>query len=50
MSSDCKIPAYQNGVNAKPECRLGDGRPILRWLDDVEADLKISHGIKKMDN
>jgi hypothetical protein len=26
--------------NAKPESRRGVGRPRLRWLDDVEADIK----------
>jgi hypothetical protein len=26
--------------NAKPEGRWGVGRPRLRWLDDVEADIK----------
>jgi hypothetical protein len=26
--------------NAKPEGRRGVGRPRLRWLDDVEADIK----------
>jgi hypothetical protein len=27
--------------NAKPEGRRGLGRPRLRWLDDVEADIKV---------
>jgi hypothetical protein len=27
--------------NAKPEGRRGVGRPRLRWLDDVEADVKV---------
>jgi hypothetical protein len=26
--------------NAKPESRCGVGRTRLRWLDDVEADIK----------
>jgi hypothetical protein len=26
--------------NAKPEGRRGVGGPRLRWLDDVEADIK----------
>jgi hypothetical protein len=26
--------------NAKPEGRRGVGRPRLRWLNDVEADIK----------
>jgi hypothetical protein len=26
--------------NAKPEGKRGVGRPRLRWLDDVEADIK----------
>jgi hypothetical protein len=26
--------------NAKPEGRCGVGRPRLRWLDDVETDIK----------
>jgi hypothetical protein len=32
--------------NAKPEGRRGVGRPRLRWLDDVEADIK-ALGVKK---
>jgi hypothetical protein len=32
--------------NAKPEGRRGVGRPRLRWLDDVEADIK-AMGIKR---
>jgi hypothetical protein len=32
--------------NAKPECRRGGGRPRLRWLDDVKADIK-ALGLKK---
>jgi hypothetical protein len=31
--------------NTKPEGRRGVGRPKLRWLDDVEADIK-TLGIK----
>jgi hypothetical protein len=27
--------------NAKPEGRRGVARPRLRWLDDVEADIKV---------
>jgi hypothetical protein len=32
--------------NTKPEGRRGVGRPRLRWLDDVEADIK-ALGIKR---
>jgi hypothetical protein len=32
--------------NAKPEGRRGVGRPKLRWLDDVEADIK-ELGVKR---
>jgi hypothetical protein len=32
-------PPTKNGINAKPESRRGVGRPKLRWLDDVEADI-----------
>jgi hypothetical protein len=37
---------HQNGRYAKPEGRRGVGRPRLRWLDDVEADIKVL-GIKR---
>jgi hypothetical protein len=30
----------KNGINAKPEDRCRVGRPRLRWMDDVEADIK----------
>jgi hypothetical protein len=33
--------------NAKPEGRRGVGRPRLRWLDDVEADIKKALGVKR---
>jgi hypothetical protein len=33
-------------LNAKPEGRRGVGRPRLRWLDDVEVDIKVI-GIKR---
>jgi hypothetical protein len=32
--------------NAKPEGKLVVGRPRLRWLDDVEADIK-AIGVKR---
>jgi hypothetical protein len=32
--------------NAKPEGKCGVGRPRLRWLDDVEADIK-ALGVKR---
>jgi hypothetical protein len=32
--------------NTKPEARCGLGRPKLRWLHDVEADIK-TVGIKR---
>jgi hypothetical protein len=32
--------------NAKPEGRRGVCRPRLRWLDDVEADIK-ALGVKR---
>jgi hypothetical protein len=34
--------------NPKQEGRLGVGRPKLKWLDDVEADIK-TVGIKNGD-
>jgi hypothetical protein len=35
---DTRLPKLV--FNAKPEGGRGDGRPRLRWLDDVEADVK----------
>jgi hypothetical protein len=35
---DTRLPKMV--FNAKPESRRGVGRTGLRWLDDVEADLK----------
>jgi hypothetical protein len=32
--------------NAKPDGRRGVGRPRLRWLDDVEADIE-ALGVKR---
>jgi transcription termination factor 2 len=40
---DTRLPKMV--FNAKPEGRCGVGRPRLRWLDDVEADIK-ALGIK----
>jgi hypothetical protein len=40
---DTRLPKMV--FNAKPEGRRGVGRPRLRWLDDVEADIK-ALGIK----
>jgi hypothetical protein len=33
-------------LNAKPEGRRRVGRPRLRWLDDVETDIK-ALGVKR---
>jgi hypothetical protein len=33
-------------LNAKPEGKHGLGRPSLRWLDDVKADIK-ALGVKR---
>jgi hypothetical protein len=33
-------------LNAKPEGRHGVERPRLRWLDDVETDIKVL-GVKR---
>jgi hypothetical protein len=33
-------------LNTKPEGRRGFGRPKLRWLDDVKADIK-TLGVKR---
>jgi hypothetical protein len=41
---DTRLPKMV--FNAKPEGRPGVGRPRLRWLDDVEADIK-ALGIKR---
>jgi hypothetical protein len=35
---DTRLPEIV--FNAKPEGRRGVGRPRLRWLDNVEADIK----------
>jgi hypothetical protein len=41
---DTRLPRMV--FNAKPEGRRGVGRPRLRWLDDVEADIK-TLGVKR---
>jgi hypothetical protein len=41
---DARLPEMV--FNAKPEGRRGVGRPRLRWLDDVEADIK-GLGVKR---
>jgi transcription termination factor 2 len=41
---DTRLP--KTVFNAKSEGRRGVGRPRLRWLDDVEADIK-AMGIKR---
>jgi hypothetical protein len=33
-------------LNAKPEGRCRAGRPRLRWLDDIEANIK-ALGVKR---
>jgi hypothetical protein len=46
---DTRLPKMV--FNAKPEGRRGVRRPRLRWLDDVEADIKpwVLKGIKEQD-
>jgi hypothetical protein len=41
MSSEWKTPAYQKMIfKAKAEGRRRFGRDRMRWMDDVEADIK----------
>jgi hypothetical protein len=44
---DTRLPKMV--FNAKPEGRRRFGRPRLRWLDDIEDDIK-SLVYKKMEN
>jgi hypothetical protein len=47
MSSEWKILAYKKMVfNTKPEGRRVVGRSRMRWLDDVETNIK-SLGVKR---
>jgi hypothetical protein len=42
MSSEWKIPAYQKWyLTLNQKADVGVGRPRLRWMDDVEADIKV---------
>jgi transcription termination factor 2 len=41
---DTRLPKMV--FNGKPDGRRGFGRPRLRWLDDVEADIK-ALGVKR---
>jgi hypothetical protein len=43
---DTRIPKMI--LNTNPEDRRGVGRPKLRWLDDVEADIK-TLGVKRLE-
>lgn len=36
-------------LSIKPEGRRGVGRPKVRWLDDVETDMKTLDKYKKME-